>query len=256
MIKQWIQTIAIIGFVSKGFVYVVIGILSFLAAFNLGGQSSGTNSALLFLERQPFGQFMLAALAVGLLCYSLWMFIRSIRDPENMGWDGKWKLMRIGIFITAIVYTFLSLLAFYHLFKSGTAKNNHTYLNFIGSNLLSILFIIIGIALLIQSVFLCIGIYRGGLMDQFNLEGKKGSHLLRIGGQFGFYARAFVVLIIAYFFLRAGFYSGNHEVKGIQDAFSFLDSSTVGRILMGITAIGFVSYGLFYILLIRYRTFE
>lgn len=50
-------------------------------------------------------------------------------------------------------------------------------------------------------------------------------------------------------------YSFSNDIKGIQDALAFLDQSTFGRILMVITAIGFFSYGLFYILLLRYRTF-
>ena len=70
MVKKSMKTTAIIGFISKGFIYVVIGVLSLLAALNMGGESSGTNSALLFLKKQIFGQLLLTALAVGLLCYS------------------------------------------------------------------------------------------------------------------------------------------------------------------------------------------
>lgn len=64
---------------------------------------------------------------------------------------------------------------------------------------------------------------------------------------FGYYSRAFVVGIIAYFFLRAGIYIGNNDIKGIQDTFAFLEQYTFGRILMVITAIGFISYGAFYV---------
>lgn len=256
MVKKSLQTTAIIGFISKGFVYVVIGVLSFLAALNLGGQSSGTNSALLFLKKQPFGQFLLTALAVGLLCYSYWMFIRSIKDPENIGRNKNAKLIRFGIFTTAIVYVFVAILAFYHLFNFKVEKNNTRYLDFMGTKILSTVFICVGIILLIQAIVLVVGIFKGSLLEQFHIEGRVGSRALQVGGKFGFYSRAFVVAIIAYFFLRAGIYSGNHEIKGIQDAFSFLDQSFIGRILMSFTAVGFISYGLFYILLSRYRTFE
>ena len=256
MVKKSMRTTAIVGFISKGLIYVVAGILSLLAALNMGGESSGTKQALLFFKKQIFGQVLLTALGVGLLCYSYWMFVRSIKNPENIS-KGKINfLIRIGIFITGLVYTFLAFLSFYHLFNTSGEESGEQYLNFLGPTTVSILFIIIGIILAAQAVILVIGVFKGGVMDQFNLEGRKWSRLMRLGGKFGFYSRAFIVFIIAYFFLRAGIYTGSHEIKGIADAFSFLDQSLLGRILMAFTAVGFISYGLFFILLSRYRTFE
>lgn len=256
MVKESMKTTAIIGFISKGFVYVIIGVLSLLAALNLGGFSSGTSSALLFLKKQMFGQFLLTALAVGLFCYSYWMFTISIKDPEKIGHNNKAKLMRFGFFTTGIVYAFLGILAFYHLFNNDGEEPGANYLKFLGPTTLSILFICIGIILLIQAVILVVGILDGKLLEQFHMEGHKGSRLLKIAGKFGFYSRAFILLIIAYFFLRAGIYSGSHKLRGIEDAFAFLDGSTVGSILMAFTAAGFISYGIFFILLSKYRTFE
>ena len=255
MVKKSIQTVAIVGFISKGLIYVVIGVLSLLAALNLGGQSSGANSALLFLQKQMFGQFLLTALAVGLLCYSFWMFVRSLKDPEKLGNDRKASMIRLGFFTTGLVYTFVALLAFLHLFSGGKEDSASRYLDYLGPTFLSIIFIGIGITLAAQAVVLTVGVFKGGLLDQFNIGQGRGSKILRLGGKFGFYARAFVVAIIAYFFLRAGLYSRGHEIKGIADAFSFLDRSDLGRILMAVTAVGFISYGLFYILLARFRNF-
>lgn len=255
--KKSYKTAAIIGFVSKGIIYLVIGALSLLAALNMGGESSGTNQALLFLKKQPFGQVLLLLLGVGLLCYSFWMFIQSFDDPENIGTDRNAKLRRFGLFSTGLVYVFVAFLCFYHLGTYPVDDTGNTqYLDFLGPTTLGYLFIAIGIILAVQGVVLIVGVFKGGLLDHFNLEGRKGSALIRKLGQVGFYARAFVVVIIAYFFLRAGIYTGNHDIKGIQDAFSFLDQSTLGRILMAITALGFISYGAFYVLLTRYRSFE
>jgi len=223
----------------------------------MGGESSGTNQALAFLKKQPFGQILLMLLGVGLLFYSFWMFVQSINDPEDLGNSRNAKLRRFGLFTTGLVYTFVALLAFFHVFTYIPEGNSGTrYLNFLGSSTLSIIFIVVGIILAIQSVVLIVGVFKGGLLDQFNLEGHKYHPFIRLIGQFGFYARAFVVVIIAYFFLRVGIYTGKHDIKGIQDAFSFLDQSLIGRILMAFTAAGFISYGAFYVLLTRYRSFE
>jgi len=256
-LKKSYKTAAIIGFVSKGLIYLVIGTLSLLAALNMGGESSGTNQALVFLKKQPFGQVLVMLLGVGLLCYSFWMFVQTFKDPENIGTDRKAKMQRFGLFTTGLVYVVVAVLCFYHLFTySINDEVNSRYLDFLGPTTLSYTFICIGVILAVQSVVLTLGVVKGGLLDQFNLEGRKGSAIIRTVGQFGFYARAFVVAIIAYFFFRAGIYTGNHEVKGIQDAFLFLDQSTLGRVLMAITAIGFISYGAFFVLLTRYRRFD
>lgn len=255
--KKAYKTIAVIGFASKGIIYLVIGFLTLLAALSMGGESSGTNQALSFLKKQPFGRLMVLLLGVGLLCYSFWMFFQSIKDPENIGDDIKSKLKRFGLFTTGLVYTVVAGLAFYHLFtRSYTGDSNTRYLSFINPSLLSIVFIGIGIVLLIQAVVLSVGVFRGGLLAQFNLEGHKHYRIVKFFGKFGFYARAFIVLIIAYFFLRAGIYTGNHDVKGIQDAFLFLQQSDSGQWLMAVSAIGFISYGVFFVFLTRYRRFE
>jgi len=221
-LKNSYKTAAIIGFVSKGIIYLVIGILSLLAALNMGGESSGTNQALLFLKKQPFGQVMLLLLGVGLLCYSFWMFLQTFKDPENIGSDRKGKLRRFGLFTTGLVYVVVAFLCFYHLITypmdDGT---NSRYLDFLGPTTLSYVFIGIGIILALQGIVLTVGVIQGGLLDQFNLEGRKGSDVIRTVGQFGFYARAFVVAIIAYFFFRAGIYTGNHDIKGYRTPFHF-----------------------------------
>ncbi len=223
----------------------------------MGGESSGTNQALKFLKEQPFGQVLLMLLGAGLLCYSYWMFVSSIKDPENIGKKDGAKLIRFGLFTTGLVYIVVAFLSFYHVFTYTPKGETATiYFDFMGPVLLSVLFICIGIILAAQAIVLIVGVFRGGLLDQFNLEGHRFSKFIRLVGQFGFYARAFIVAIIAYFFLRAGIYTGNNEIKGIQDAFSFLDQSIVGRILMAFTAAGFIAYGAFYILLTRYRSFE
>lgn len=255
MVTKTIKKTAIIGFISKGLVYLVMGVLSLLAALNMGGKSSGTKQALLFFKKQPWGQFLLTALGVGLLCYSFWMMVRSIRDPEEIGLSLKAILMRIGFFVTAIIYALIAILAFYYLFNPIDNMDQINSLNFMNPSMFSIIFIGTGVVLIAQAGVLMWAIYNGRLLNQFHLTGTPGSQIMKIGGNFGFYARAFVTLIIAYFFLRAGIYSGNQEIKGIQDAFSFLDKSFLGRILMVFTSIGFISYGLFYILLSKYRTF-
>lgn len=228
-----------------------------MAALNMGGESSGTRQALTFLERQYFGKVLLLMLGVGLVCYSIWMFVQSIVDPENLGKKRKALMMRFGLFITGLVYSAIAILAFFYLFTgSYKTDSNKNYLSAINPKVISIIFIIVGIVLAIQAGIIVRRVFKGNMLKQFNLDGRKYYRLIQAIGKYGFYARGFILFIIAYFFLRAGIYTGSNDIKGIQEAFSFLDQSFVGKIMMAITAIGFISYGLFYMLLTKYRTFE
>lgn len=49
---------------------------------------------------------------------------------------------------------------------------------------------------------------------------------------------------------------GSKNIKGIQETFEIVNQSSFGKVLMAITAVGFISYGAFYVILTRYRSFE
>lgn len=55
-VKSKFKQIARIGYIAKGSVYGITGILTFLASFNLGGQKAGKLEVLDFLDNQPFWQ--------------------------------------------------------------------------------------------------------------------------------------------------------------------------------------------------------
>jgi hypothetical protein len=54
------------GYAAKGMVYFIIGLLAAQAAFTTGGKTTDSEGALVELLRQPFGKFLLGAIAVGL----------------------------------------------------------------------------------------------------------------------------------------------------------------------------------------------
>ena len=96
------------GIFIKGFVYLLIGILTALAAFNMGGKKSGSSNVLQFLSRQPFGKILLVIVAVGLIAYTFWRLYQAIMDHDNDGSDSKAFIKRIGYAISGLFYGFLA----------------------------------------------------------------------------------------------------------------------------------------------------
>ena len=75
----WIKPVAKAGLIAKGIVYCLIGILAFMAAFSIGGQSSRNatkKGVFSFIEAQPAGKVLLAIIALGLFCYTIWRLVQ------------------------------------------------------------------------------------------------------------------------------------------------------------------------------------
>src|SRR5687768_13672907 len=92
--KQWIVPLARFGYAAKGAVYIIIGALAALAAFNIGGRTTDTRGALVEILYQPYGKYLLAAVAVGLFGYSLWR-IRS--EERRVGKECRCRWLADGL---------------------------------------------------------------------------------------------------------------------------------------------------------------
>ena len=70
------------GYMARGVVWLLIGYLFLKAAKNANPEEAGgTGSAFQFLEEASYGSFLLGAVALGLLCYGVFMFMRARYQP-------------------------------------------------------------------------------------------------------------------------------------------------------------------------------
>lgn len=75
---QGVETIGVIGYSAKGVAIGVVGILFAVAAFTADAeQASGLDGALKALAELPFGSVILAAVALGLIAYGVYCFVRA-----------------------------------------------------------------------------------------------------------------------------------------------------------------------------------
>src|SRR5258707_14458791 len=63
------------GFVARGLVYGIIGVLAIKLALGQGGKLTNQQGALHTVAKQPFGTVLLTLVAIGLGGYSLWRLI-------------------------------------------------------------------------------------------------------------------------------------------------------------------------------------
>jgi hypothetical protein len=254
-----IEKLARFGMGAKGVVFIILGVLTAMAAFNEGGQKAGQSDALKFIYNQPFGQVLLALLTVGLIGYVVWRFVQAFRDPENEGDDKKGLAKRIGYGASGVLYGFLAYEAVKMLVNSGSSGGGGGSKTVVGMLLEQpfgqILVGVIAVALFAKGASEIYKAVTEKFMKEINagqLE-RKIKDIIRNVGKVGLTARGIVVGIIGYLFLRAAIESNSSQAGGTESAFSFIQSSSYGSILLGIIAIGLACYGVYMIVKARYK---
>lgn len=259
--KPWIAKIARIGLIAKGVVYAILGVLAFMAAFDIGGKSNNnTNKAGVFhsVKDFPGGLFLLILLTAGLVCYSIWRGIQTFSNTNNP--EMKWT-KRIRYFFSGIVYLTLAGTAIQMMFQDREEKGDES--QYWVSQILHQSFgqWLIGLGAFILA---SVGIYQVyyGLsgkykkhVQQLNLH-SSGSSLLLRSGKIGYIARGIVWLIIAYLFLLAALHNNSSEAGDTGKAFGFVENSSFGSYLLAALGIGLVAYGFFNFIRARYETFK
>jgi hypothetical protein len=76
-----------LGFVARGAVYATIGLLAIQVAMHATRQSTDQRGAMETIQNQPFGHWLLIAVAIGLGAYACWRFVQAFvgYGPEGGG---------------------------------------------------------------------------------------------------------------------------------------------------------------------------
>jgi len=252
--KAWIKKYARAGLFAKGLVYILVGGLATFAAFNIGGQASGKSGAFQFVLSQPLGKVMLALIALGLAGYVVWRMIQTFINPE----DEKF-FARIGYASSGLFYALIAFTAAQMIF-TGSGGDSSGKQQYYISTILDETWGQIAIAV-VSLIFFGRAIYHlyRALSGRFahKLEdidlNEHARQVLIKAGLVGYIARAVVIGIIGFLFMKAAWQANSSKAGGTNEAFELLQQSVAGPLLLGIVSLGLVAYGVFMIVKARYR---
>lgn len=254
------DNIARLGLIAKGMVYVILGALGFMAAFEIGGHTnSDTNKTGVFdyIKEFPGGIVALILLAAGLLCYSFW---RGVQTFSNTNEKKKWS-KRARYFFSSLVYLSLAYTAVQMIIlnRSDKADKNQYWAAEVLNKPYGQWLIGLGALVLtgvgIYQIYFGISEKYKKHVQQLNLH-SSGSALLLRSGKIGYVSRGIVWLIIAYLAFRAALYNKSSEAGDTGKAFDFIESFSFGSYLLGALGIGLIAYGAFNFIRARYETFK
>jgi hypothetical protein len=258
MTSVFISRVAQTGLVAKGVVYVLLGLLAFMAAFEISGKDSNdaTQSGVMrFVREMPAGEILLLAVAAGLLCYTFWRGVQAFRSgSDTKGWKKRLRYMFSGLGYLALAISAVRI-------SGGKRSSGDRNQQFAGE-LMDKPFgqVLVGVSGLILAG---VGVYQiwYGLSEKYkkhvqelSLQTERANFLLR-SGKVGYISRGVVWLVIAYLFIRAAIHAAASEAGNTGKAFRFIETSAYGSVLLGALGVGLVAYGVFNFVRARYERF-
>lgn len=256
------------GFFTKGVVYVLIGTLTFMAAFGLGGDIASTDGVVNFLLELPLGKILGGIVALGLIAYSLWRIYQMLVRPgkphkKPKDWkDGftRFRYFYSAIFYGIIAYSFAKPLIKYLSGEGGGAPSESSTEQkaalgeLLANDWGKVAIWALAAIIAAQAVWQFKLAYSAKFMKKIDNypDIKHEYDFIRKSGRLGYSARGLVFAIISYFLVMVILQHNSQVYKGTEGAMQYMLSFSYGSILLGITALGLIGYGVFNIMVARH----
>jgi hypothetical protein len=249
------------GFYSKGFLFIIIGLLGVMVAIGeREGKITAPAGALATIAMLPYGKVLLILFVIGAIGQAIWNILRGVADVDEAGKGIKGIFTRsiavgVGIFYLSLAYAALSL-----LITSQTAYNDETIPRTLTAIILllplgSILMVLIGLGVMGAGAHE----FYSGVSGNF----KKNFHLYKVESQdqkyitllgiLSFTARALIFVLIGYFFIMAAINYNPNEAVGLDGALKALAQTYYGKTVLFVTATGLICHGILSLYEARYR---
>ncbi len=259
--NPWSVRLARCGYVAKGVVYVLIGVLAAKAAVGSGGKTTDNAGAIETLYQQPFGRLLVGIIAVGLFVYALWLFVAAALDPEGKGTDAKGLIARLAFAVVGCSYAALGFCALQLVLhrnsggQSSDAKTQDGTARLLKSPVGVAIIVLIGLIVLGIAGFFVFQAITARFRDQLNMSGAHAAERRWVVplGRVGYVALGVVNAIIGLFLIVAALRHNAGEAKGLGGALDEITHRPYGAFLLGVVALGLIAYALYTFAEARYR---
>lgn len=260
--SPWMERLARLGYLAKGMVYAVIGVLALQVAFGTGGKTTDAQGALGTLAQSTGGTVLLTVVAVGLVGYVLWRVVQAWMDPDGKGTDAKGLAQRAFYLVSAAIHASLAVAAFRLVLGAGGTRSSEQSTQSWTARLMSQPF---GQALVATVGLVIAGV---GLWQVYKAWKEKFLKKLRLSelnprhaawavrvSKLGILARGAVFVMIGAFLVQAALTANPRRAHGLDGALETLASQPYGMVLLALAAAGLVAYAVYMAVEARYRRF-
>jgi hypothetical protein len=242
-----------IGDGARSYLFIIMGLLALQIAL---GKISGTadyQGAIAATADKPLGKFLLIVLLIGLVIYVLWALAAAIFDLLHVGLGLKGLFKRAVLFINAVIYSLLIPMLIVYISGGSTQTGSQ---NFSIGKLASTIFLLpfgkwlvaaIGVALFIGGMITLFSGFRSNFdkeASSYTLSPGQVTWIKRVG-RFGTVAYGAIIAVIGVLFFTAFTHADPYKATGIDGALLSLINLPYGRWLLGLVALGLISYGIY-----------
>lgn len=246
-----------VGWVAKGIVYGLTGVLALLIGLRstdgststAGGEASQTG-AIAKIAQNSFGAALLFLMAAGLIIYALWRLV-TVALPGDGGLQG-WAT-RLGYLVSAVTYLLLALTAISFARNPGKpadgedGKVEKLTADFMSHSGGRVAIFVAGAVLIAIAVAFAWKAVSAKFTSQL-LPGSVGpvSHrALVVLGRIGWIGRAGMMALIGFFLCRAAINFDPNDAQGLDGSLRKATESSAGTILVLVVGAGLLVYGVF-----------
>jgi Domain of Unknown Function (DUF1206) len=238
------------GWIVKGLLYAVMGVLAVGSALGRGGATDqkGSVELLTRIAGSVAGELLLIAIAVALAGYAVWSFFCAVFDPLGQGEDPtKGTGRRLGFVGSGAAYAALLLFCVQLMLgRSGGTSDSQVPKLVAGllnqplgpwlAGLAGLAAIGAGVGQVVEAF-----VSRFGKdLDQGSMDERERRTAVTLG-RFGSASRGAVFVLLGWFVVQAAVFRDPHQAKGVGGALGTLAQQGAGRALLVALGLGFLA---------------
>ncbi|HEY0389341.1 MAG TPA: DUF1206 domain-containing protein [Gaiellales bacterium] len=235
---------------ARGVIYVLIGVFALDVAFGRSKANASQAGALQAVAHEPFGQWLLTAIAIGLAAYALWKLMQALvgHGTEDAGDDSAGY--RLQALVSAVIYGSFTMLAIRILTSPNHQAGQHPKAHSAASDVLSLpggrwMLALAG------AVLVGVGLFQAykGISRTFTEEAKTSEMTPAVRrwytriGVVGYCGRAAVFLLVGTLVMFAAVHDTAKQAKGLDASLQTLADKPYGAAALCAIAAALIAFG-------------
>lgn len=255
--SPWVKRLGRVGFFAKGLLYAVVALIAVEVARGERRKAQAEEGAITRLAQESVGEVLLVLLAIGLAGYALWRVrIAIVGPPGETG--ARATAERVGSVVLAIAYA--SLCVYTVRFLAESEGGESTEPDTVTKTLLDepygvALVIAIGLVMLGVAAYEAHKALTRGFMDDLETSrmSPRARKLAAVTGSAGHGALTVTSTLVGVFLIKAAVEHEPREAVGLDGALQEVVDQDIGPVLLGVVAVGLLTYAAFCFIESRYR---